>query len=126
MRATRNTGELRAYLSDSVTEGDHVIEAASGEGAEMLGRSPTDVDSPLRRYADGVGMERLGMASGATGLDLAAREPDEKGFGDLRAGAVAGAEKKDTNRSTRCASRSFREGRRKRQGRVESAARCGQ
>src|SRR5207302_9160495 len=110
MGAAGVAGELGAHLSDPVTEGDHVVEPSPGKGAEMLGRSSTDVHSPLSHDAYGIGMDRLGVASSATGLDLAAGELVKKGFGHLRARAVAGTEKEAPGSSISRAPRSFRMG----------------
>ena len=91
-------GELGADLPHPVAQRDDPVEAGPGEPAQVLGRSPGDVDAPLGHDAHGVGMQRLGVAARAAGVDRAVRPVLEQRLGDLRAGAVAGAQEQHPRR----------------------------
>jgi hypothetical protein len=72
-----------------------VIEAAIGEPAEVLGRPAGDVDAELAHGAHGVGMQGLGMASGARGFGRAVGEVFDERLRHLRASAVSRAQEQD-------------------------------
>src|SRR5215207_1362648 len=63
----RRTGELGTDLTHAVAEADHVVEAPAAELVEVLGAAAGQIDAALAHHADGVRMQRLGMAPGADG-----------------------------------------------------------
>ena len=88
-----NAAEIGADLADSVAEGDHVVEAISGELVEVLAAPARHVDAVLGHHTDCVRVQVLGAAAGAGDLDPVAGSVREEGFGDLGAGTVSGAGK---------------------------------
>jgi hypothetical protein len=92
-------GELGADLADAIAEADHVVEALAAELVEMLGSAAGEVDPALAHHAHRVRVQRLRLAAGAQRLDLAPAQALDERFGDLRAGAVAGAEEEDARRA---------------------------
>ena len=92
MGGDRRPRKLWADLAHLVAKGDHPVEAVTGEARERLRRTSRNIDAALGHGPHGVGMQRLGMAAGAPGLDRAGGAVLDEGLGDLRTGAVAGAQ----------------------------------
>jgi hypothetical protein len=76
-------GELRADVPHPVTQADHIVEALAGEQAQVFGGSARDVDAVSAHRHHGAGMQRLGMAAGAVGLDHSAALVLGEGLGHL-------------------------------------------
>ena len=85
-------GELGADLAHAIAEADHVVEAPITELAQVLGAAPGEVDAALAHHPHRVGMQGLRMAAGAGCAHRSAGQLLAERLGDLRAGAVAGAQ----------------------------------
>ena len=101
VRLDRRPWELRADLAHLVAERDDPVEPGVGEAGERLGRATGDVDTTLSHDPHGVRVQRLGVAARTVCFDGARRSVFDEGFGDLGAGAVAGAHEQQSrsNRS---------------------------
>jgi hypothetical protein len=117
--------EFGADLAHAVAEADRVVEALIAELAQVLGAPAAEVDAALPHHPHGVGVKRLGMATGALSLDGVARELLDERLGDLRPGAVARAEEQHPRAGG--LRRSIPPARRRRgeaQGRMQGRAAC--
>ena len=85
--------ELRANFADLVAQRDHVVEVVAAELRDGLGSRDGDVDADFSEHLDRIRMNRLRMTAGAEHVDGAARRVTKQRLGDLRASAVAGADK---------------------------------
>src|SRR5262245_27160521 len=92
MRELGMRGELWTDLSNAIAQRDHHVEALRNELVEVLGAVGADVDPALSHDPYGIGVQRLGMTTGARCGDRAARTLFEDRLGHLRAGAVACAQ----------------------------------
>ena len=99
-------GELGADLAHPIAQADHPIEPLLGEHAQVLRAVPGQIDAVLvPHHPHGVGVQGLGVAAGAVGLDQSAGAGPGQGLGHLRAGAVAGAQEQHPRRRRRSAGR---------------------
>ena len=90
---TGSTGELRAHLSHPVAQRDRPGRiACARKRSRCLVRRPRDVDAALGHHPHGFGVQRLRVAAGAARGDDVVAACVEQRLGDLRAGAVPGAE----------------------------------
>ena len=87
--APGNSGQISRTLSQSVMTRSNRL---SGEAGERLRRATGDVDTALGHDPHRVRVQRLRVAARAAGLDGARRSVFDERFGDLGAGAVAGAQ----------------------------------
>ena len=86
-------GELGADLAHPVAQADHPIEALLGEHAQVLRALTGQVDAVLvSHHPHGVGVQGLGVAAGAVGLDQPTGAGPGQSLGHLGAGAVARAQ----------------------------------
>jgi hypothetical protein len=99
VRGDRRPGEFRADLAHLVAQRDDSVEPVAGEAGERLRGTVGDVDAAFRHDPHRVRVQRLGVAPRATGVDSARGSVFDEGFGDLRAGAVAGAEEEQSRSS---------------------------
>ncbi len=118
----RMAGELRADLADPVAQADHVPEPLPGERVQVLGPAPADVDAVLVHDQHRLRVQRLGLAARAGRLDRVPAELSEQRLGQLRAGAVPGAQEQHADARPD----PIRGRRDQPQARVESPARLGQ
>ncbi len=87
-----NSGQTSRTLSQSVTTWSKRLRAV---GPEVLGGVAGDVDASLGHHLHRVGMQRLGVAARAAGVDGVVGVVLEQRLGHLGSGAVAGAEEQD-------------------------------
>src|SRR5262245_23162915 len=69
--------ELRTYLSHSVAQRDHIVEALALESAQMLRRAACQLDPVFPENAHRVGMQRLRVAASADHLDMTCPLPQQ-------------------------------------------------
>ena len=117
------SGQISRTLSHSVITRS---KRDPGELPQVLGGVGGDVDAPLGHHPHGVGVERLGVAPCAARVDGVPGALDEQRLGDLRPGAVAGAEEQDPAPCAAAARRSGVGGGTSRSAGVERPARRGE
>ena len=115
--APGNSGQISRTLSQSVMTRSNRLRAK--RVSDFVGRTG-DVDTALSHDPHRVRVQRLGVAAGAACLDRARRSVFDEGFGDLGAGAVAGAQEQQSRSSPSAAATSSEwRGRREREPGME-------